>query len=153
MILPFVREMIADLEHTDAFERLRRHLAAGSGRRRVSGLTSTARAIYLPLMVRASNAPALILVSDNKAAEALHAQLNATCELTGALRCEEVLRLPAHDVLPFENLSPHAEIAGAARQHTLEDLLGFRARGHCAAGSRLHDACSAATTTQRWPLS
>jgi transcription-repair coupling factor (superfamily II helicase) len=110
MILPFVREMIADLEHTDAFERLRRHLSSGSGRRRVSGLTATARSLYLPLMVRASNAPALILVSDNKAAEALHALLQATCELTGAVRAEEVLRLPAHDVLPFENLSPHAEI-------------------------------------------
>ena len=110
MILPFVREMVADLEHTDAFERLRRHLAGGAGRRRVSGLTATARAIYLPLMFRASNAPALVLVSDNKAAEALHAMLNATCDLTGALRCEEVLRLPAHDVLPFENLSPHAGI-------------------------------------------
>ncbi len=110
MILPFVREMIADLEHTDSFERVRRHLSGGSGRRRVSGLTATARALYLPLMVRASNAPALILVSDNKAADALHALLNATCDLTGALRCEEVLRLPAHDVLPFENLSPHAEI-------------------------------------------
>ena len=110
MILPFVREMIADLEHTDSFERLRRHLSGGLGRRRVSGLTATARALYLPLMVRASNAPALILVSDNKAAEALHSILNATCDLTGALRCEEVLRLPAHDVLPFENLSPHAEI-------------------------------------------
>ncbi|SDF65786.1 transcription-repair coupling factor [Terriglobus roseus] len=111
MILPFVRDMIADLEHTEPFERLRRHLSGGSGRRRVSGLTATARSIYLPLMIRASNAPALILVSDNKAAEALHEQLNATCELTGALKCEEVLRLPAHDVLPFESLSPHAEIA------------------------------------------
>ena len=110
MILPFVREMIADLEHTEPFERVRRHLSGGSGRRRVSGLTFTARSLYLPLMVRAANAPALILVSDNKAAEALHQSLNATCELTGALKCEEVLRLPAHDVLPFENLSPHAEI-------------------------------------------
>ena len=110
MILPFVREMIAALEHTDTFERLRRHLSGGLGRRRVSGLTAGARALYLPLMVRASNAPALILVSDNKAAEALHRVLNATCDLTGALRAEDVLRLPAHDVLPFENLSPHAEI-------------------------------------------
>ena len=110
MILPFVREMIAELEHTDSFERVRRHLSGGLGRRRVSGLTATARALYLPLMARAGNAPALFLVSDNKAAEALHALLNATCDLTGALRCEEVLRLPAHDVLLFENLSPHAEI-------------------------------------------
>ena len=52
----------------------------------------------------------LILVSDNKAAEALHATVLAACELTGALDADEVLRLPAHDVLPFENLSPHSEI-------------------------------------------
>ena len=114
MILPFVRELMADLEHSVAFERVRRHVAGGTGRRRVSGLTATARALYLPLFVRAAqgagNAPALVLVSDNKAAEALHAAVLAACELTGALNCDEVLRLPAHDVLPFENLSPHGEI-------------------------------------------
>jgi transcription-repair coupling factor (superfamily II helicase) len=114
MILPFVRELMADLEHSAAFERTRRHLAGGTGRRRVSGLTATARALYLPSFVKASqtagNAPALVLVSDNKAAEALHTAVLAACELTGALDPDEVLRLPAHDVLPFENLSPHGEI-------------------------------------------
>jgi transcription-repair coupling factor (superfamily II helicase) len=110
MILPFVREWMADLEHSAAFERTRRHLAAGAGRRRVSGLTATARALYLPYFVKASDAPALVLVSDNKAAEALHAAALAACELSGALDADEVLRLPAHDVLPFENLSPHGEI-------------------------------------------
>ena len=83
MILPFVRETVGELERTDAFERVRRHLNAGQGRRMVSGLTATARALYLPLMVRASDAPALILVSDNKAAEALHLLLNATCRADG----------------------------------------------------------------------
>ena len=110
MILPFVRELLADLENCVPFERVRRHLSAGTGRRRVSGLTFTARALYLPLFVRAANAPCLILVADNKAAEALHAAILSTCELTGALAAESVLRLPAHDVLPFENLSPHPEI-------------------------------------------
>ena len=110
MILPFVRELMADLEHSAAFERVRRHLAGGTGRRRVSGLTATARALYLPYFVRASQSPALVLVSDNKAAEALHTAVLAACELTGVLDCDEVLRLPAHDVLPFENLSPHPEI-------------------------------------------
>jgi transcription-repair coupling factor (superfamily II helicase) len=110
MILPFVRELMADLEHSAAFERARRHLAGGTGRRRVSGLTATARALYLPYFVRAAKAPALVLVSDNKAAEALHTAVLAACELTGALDPDEVLRLPAHDVLPFENLSPHGEI-------------------------------------------
>jgi transcription-repair coupling factor (superfamily II helicase) len=110
MILPFVRELMADLESSAAFERVRRHLAGGTARRRVSGLTATARALYLPLFVRAANAPALVLVADNKAAETLHAALLVTCELTGALDGDEVVRLPAHDVLPFENVSPHPEI-------------------------------------------
>ncbi len=110
MVLPFVRELLADLEHSDAFERVRRHLSGGSGRRRVSGLTSTARALYLPYFVRAAQAPALVVVSDNKAAEALHAAVLAACELTGVLDPAQVLRLAAHDVLPFENLSPHSEI-------------------------------------------
>ncbi len=121
MILPFVRELLADLEHTDAFERVRRHLSAGSGRRRVSGLTATARALYLPLFVRAANAPCLMIVADNKAAEALHAAVLSACELTGALQPSQVLRLPAHDVLPFENLSPHPEIQ-EARAATLWKL-------------------------------
>ncbi|MEO6803267.1 MAG: CarD family transcriptional regulator, partial [Granulicella sp.] len=72
--------------------------------------TATARALYLPLFVRAANAPAVMIVADNKAAEALHAAVLSTCELTGALPPETILRLPGHDVLPFENLSPHLEI-------------------------------------------
>ena len=110
MVLPFVRELLADLEHSEAFERVRRHLSGGSGRRRVSGLTATARALYLPYFVRAAQAPALVVVSDNKFAEALHAAVLAACDLTGALDPSQVLRLAAHDVLPFENLSPHSEI-------------------------------------------
>ena len=110
MILPFVRELLAEMEFSVPFDRVRRHLSAGSGRRRVSGLTFTARALYLPLFVRTFHAPALVLVADNKAAENLHAAVLAACELTGALRPESVLRLPAPDVLPFENLSPHPEI-------------------------------------------
>ncbi|MDR3745290.1 MAG: transcription-repair coupling factor, partial [Acidobacteriaceae bacterium] len=127
MILPFVRKLLADLENSVPFDRVRRHLSVGSGRRRVSGLTFTARALYLPLFVRAAKAPCLILVADNKAAEALHAAILATCELTGALAADSVLRLPAHDVLPFENLSPHAEIQ-EARAATLWKIASGTAR-------------------------
>ena len=110
MILPFVRELLADLENSVPFESVRRHLSVGSGRRRVSGLTFTARALYLPYFVRAAGAPCLLLTADNKSAEALHAAVVSACELTGAAKPESVLRLPAHDVLPFENLSPHPEV-------------------------------------------
>ena len=110
MILPFVRELLADLENSPAFEQARRHLALARGRRRVSGLTSTARALYIPLFARAAQVPTVVIVADNKAADAMHLALRAGCELTGAIPADRVLRLPAHDVLPFENLSPHPDI-------------------------------------------
>jgi transcription-repair coupling factor (superfamily II helicase) len=110
MILPFVRDVFAELEHSSAFERVRRHLSLGAGRRRVSGLTSTARAIYIPLLARAARQPVVVVVSDNKAAEALEPMLRAGCDLTGAFDPAQVVRLPAHDVLPFENLSPHPDV-------------------------------------------
>ncbi|MBT9331619.1 transcription-repair coupling factor [Paracidobacterium acidisoli] len=110
MILPFVRELLADLEHSSPFEQARRHLALARGRRRVSGMTSTARALYLPLFARAAQVPVIVVVADNKAADALQLALRSGCDLTGAIPPERVLRLPAHDVLPFENLSPHPDV-------------------------------------------
>ena len=110
MILPFVREVFAELEHSSGFERVRRHLSLGAGRRRVSGLTATARSLYIPLMARAARQPLIVVVADNKAAEALEPLLRAGCELTGAVDPAQVVRLPAHDVLPFENLSPHPDV-------------------------------------------
>ncbi|MGD0788769.1 MAG: transcription-repair coupling factor [Terracidiphilus sp.] len=110
MILPFVREVFAELEHSSGFERVRRHLSLGAGRRRVSAMTATARSIYLPLMARAARQPVIVVVADNKAAEALEPMLRAGCELTGAVDPVQVVRLPAHDVLPFENLSPHPDV-------------------------------------------
>jgi transcription-repair coupling factor (superfamily II helicase) len=110
MILPFVRDLLADLEHTASFEQAQRHLSLGRGRRRVSGLTSTARSLYIPLLARAAKMPVVLLVADNKAADAMHLALRAGCELTGAIAPDQVLKLPAHDVLPFENMSPHPEV-------------------------------------------
>jgi transcription-repair coupling factor (superfamily II helicase) len=110
MILPFVREIFAELEHSSGFDRVRRHLSLSAGRRRVSGLTATARSIYIPLFARAARQPVIVVVADNKAAEALEPMLRAGCELTGALDPAQVVRLPAHDVLPFENLSPHPDV-------------------------------------------
>jgi len=110
MILPFVREIFAELEQAPGFERVRRHLSLGAGRRRVSGLTATARSLYLPLMARAARQIAVVIVADNKAAESLEPLLKAGCELTGAVDPSRVVRFPAHDVLPFENLSPHPDV-------------------------------------------
>src|ERR1019366_4591329 len=110
MILPFVREEFAELQHSSGFERIVRHLSLSTGRRRVSGLTATARCLYIPLMARAARQLVIVVVADNKAAEALEPMLKAGCELTGAVDPAAVVRLPAHDVLPFENLSPHPDV-------------------------------------------
>jgi transcription-repair coupling factor (superfamily II helicase) len=110
MILPFVRELLGDLERSPSFEQAARHLGLARGRRRVSGLTATARAMYLPMLAREAHMPAVVLVADNKAADALYLALRSACELTGAIAPERVLKLPAHDVLPFEHMSPHAEV-------------------------------------------
>ena len=110
MILPFVRELLADMERSSSFEQATRHLSLGRGRRRVSGLTATARALYLPFFARAARLPAIVLVADNKAADALYLSVRAACELTGAVAPERVVKLLAADVLPFEHLSPHAEV-------------------------------------------
>lgn len=110
MILPTVRALLTRLELTSAFEQAERHLSLGRGRRLLSGLTATARSLYLPLLARAAKMPVVLLVADNKAADTLYEMIRTGCELTGALEVERVLKLPAHDVLPFENLSPHPEI-------------------------------------------
>ncbi len=110
MALPFVRELLAELEHSDSFERVRRHLSLAAGRRRVSGLGFTARALHLPLFAKAAQVPVIVVVADNKAADALQLTVRAACELTGAIAPDRVLKLPAHDVLPFENLSPHPDV-------------------------------------------
>jgi transcription-repair coupling factor (superfamily II helicase) len=71
MILPFVRDIFAELEHCSGFDRVIRHLSLGAGRRRVSGLTATARSLYIPLMARAAKRPVVVVVADNKTAESL----------------------------------------------------------------------------------
>ncbi|MDP9263918.1 MAG: transcription-repair coupling factor, partial [Acidobacteriota bacterium] len=86
------------------------HLKAGAGRIGVSGLTPTAKSMCLALLYRASARPLVVIVADNRAAEELLPVLESFCELTGAAAPQSVVSLPAHDVLPFENLSPHPEI-------------------------------------------
>jgi transcription-repair coupling factor (superfamily II helicase) len=110
MILPFVRELLADAAVTSSFQRAATHLKGGAGRIRVSGLTPTARALHYALLHHASQRPLLLVVSDNRMAEELLPLLQSLCEITGAAAPDSVAYLPARDVLPFENLSPHPEI-------------------------------------------
>ena len=113
MILPFVRDIFADVEKSPAFLRALAQVKGGAGRIRVSGLTPTGKALFYSLLHRATTRPLVIVVSDNRAMDDLLPVVRSLAELTGALSPESVIGLPAYDVLPFENQSPHPEIQEA----------------------------------------
>ncbi len=113
MILPFVREIFADVEKSPAFARAVTQVKGGAGRIRVSGLTPTGKALFYALLHRAVGKPLIIVVSDNRAVDELLPVVRSLGELTGAVAPDAVAGLPAYDVLPFENLSPHPEIQEA----------------------------------------
>jgi transcription-repair coupling factor (superfamily II helicase) len=110
MLLPFVRELFADVELLPGFLRVASHLKEGTGRIRVSGLSPTAKALLLVLLRRASEHPLIVVVNDNRAVEDFVPVLRGFCELTAACDSDTVVSLPARDVLPFQNLSPHPEL-------------------------------------------
>src|ERR1700682_5202101 len=110
MVLPFVRDLFTDVEKLPAFSRVASHLKEGTGRIRVSGLVPTAKALLLVLMKKAASRPLIVVVPNNRGVEELVPLLQAFCELTGAAEPDSVVSLPNHDVLPFQNLSPHPEI-------------------------------------------
>jgi transcription-repair coupling factor (superfamily II helicase) len=113
VILPFVRDIFADVEKSPAFLRALAQVKGGAGRIRVSGLTPTGKALFYSLLHRATTRPLVIVVSDNRAMDDLLPVVRSLAELTGALSPESVIGLPAYDVLPFENQSPHPEIQEA----------------------------------------
>jgi transcription-repair coupling factor (superfamily II helicase) len=110
MLLPFVRELFADVENLPGFTRAASHLHEGTGRIRVSGLTPTAKALLLVLLRRAADRPLIVVVPDNRAVEDFVPLLRGFCDLTAACDPDSVISLPARDVLPFQNLSPHPEL-------------------------------------------
>ena len=113
MILPFVRELFADVENLPAFQRVTTHFRSATGRIRVSGLTPTAKSVISSLIPHALARPVILIVADNKTAEAMLPEVQAFAELSGTLSPDAVVTVPAYDVLPFENMSPHAEIQEA----------------------------------------
>ncbi len=110
MILPFVREFFADVERLPAFARAIARVKGDAGRTRVSGLTFTGKALFYPLLQHAIARPLAILVEDNRRVDELLPVVRSLAELSGSVSPDAVVALPAYDVLPFENQSPHPEI-------------------------------------------
>ncbi len=126
MVLPFVRELFSDVNSINDFARAVSHLKTGAGKARVSGLTPTAKALFIPMLQRAAARPLLVIVDSNRAAEELLPIVQSFAELTGGVPssaqrsdhagsalADSIVTLPAPDVFPFEGMSPHPEIQEA----------------------------------------
>jgi len=110
MVLPFVRDLFADVEKLSAFSRVTSHLRANAGRIRVSGLNPSAKALLISELQKTAARPLIVIVRNNETADEFVPVIQAYCELVGSASPESVVALPTRDVLPFQNLSPHPEI-------------------------------------------
>jgi transcription-repair coupling factor (superfamily II helicase) len=80
----------------------------------VSGLVTTAKALYSVLLYQATEKPLYLLVDGNKEAEALAESVGVFFNLLFEGRdLPEPHLIPALDTLPHQRMSPHSEIAEA----------------------------------------
>jgi transcription-repair coupling factor (superfamily II helicase) len=112
LIHPAVRDVFLDLARHPAFQQALRALNSG-GHSSISGLTTTAKAAYSVLLWQAAGRPLIIVVDGNKEAESLAETVETFFKLMVAEDAGAPQLLPALDVLPTQNLSPHAEICEA----------------------------------------
>src|SRR5256885_840140 len=110
MALPFVRDLFADVEKLPAFTRVVSHLRANTGRIRVSGPNSSAKALLIPQLQKVLGRPLIVVTRNNEAADEMLPVIQAFSELLGGQPADAIVSLPTRDVLPFQNLSPHPEI-------------------------------------------
>ena len=110
MIHPAVRDLFLELGRHPSFVEAVQRLTAGRSAG-LSGLTTTAKAAYTVLLWQSTQRPLLVVVDGNKEAETLFEAVETFYRLLAADERSAPLLLPALDVLPWQNLSPHAEIA------------------------------------------
>jgi transcription-repair coupling factor (superfamily II helicase) len=109
LIHPAVRDLFLDLSKHPVFQEVVRRVSSG-GNAVLSGLTTTAKAIYSVLLWQSSGRPVIIVVDGNKQAEVLSEAVGTFFSLLAAEDRSGPQLLPALDVLPLQNLSPHGEI-------------------------------------------
>jgi transcription-repair coupling factor (superfamily II helicase) len=113
LIHPTIRDLFLGLAKHPAFQEALQRLrsAQPGGAIPLSGLTLTAKAIYAVLFWQATGRPLLIITDGSREAEALTGTIDTFFGLlvSGGEQARPQL-LPALDTLPFQGLSPHAEI-------------------------------------------
>ncbi len=112
MTHPAIRELLEGLRRLPAFLEVQRLITSGQPcQASLSGLTTTAKALYTVLLWHTLERPLLVVVDGNQEAEALSEAIGAFHDLLASGRdASPPQLLPALDVLPGQRLSPHAEI-------------------------------------------
>ncbi len=112
MTHPATRELLQSAARQSSFQQLLQLLTRGErGPFAVSGLVTTAKALYLTLLYQATEKPIFVLVDGNKEAETLLESVEVFFDMFFDGRDLPAPQLiPALDVLPHQNMSPHNEI-------------------------------------------
>ena len=112
MTHPAIRELFQALGRNAAFQDLVRKLPQG-GAHSLSGLTDTAKALYLILLGQLTGRQIFLVTDGAKQAELLAELCQTFFDLLVTARGESgnPILIPALDVLPFQGLSPHSEIS------------------------------------------
>ncbi len=112
MTHPATRELLQSAARQQGFQQLLQQLTRGEhGPFSLSGLVTTAKALYLVLLYQATEKPLFVLVDGNKQAETLLESVEVFFDLFFEGRNLPTPQLiPALDVLPHQRMSPHNEI-------------------------------------------
>ncbi len=93
MVLPFVRDLFADVEKLPGFARVTSHLRANTGRIRVSGLNPPAKCLLIADLQKTAARPLIAVVRNNEAADEFVPVIQAYCELVGGCSAENIVSL------------------------------------------------------------
>ncbi|HLK19441.1 MAG TPA: transcription-repair coupling factor [Bryobacteraceae bacterium] len=111
MTHPAIRDLFQSLSRDAAFQDVVGRLLHDShARQSLSGLTTTAKALYLVLLWQATERNIVVVVDGNKEAETLGELVETFFNLLVSGDLPRPLIIPSLDVLPSQRLSPHSEI-------------------------------------------
>jgi transcription-repair coupling factor (superfamily II helicase) len=111
MILSGVSEALSRVGRLKAVEESLDAIRRSGGEVRLAGLTDSAKALLVPLAFAELGRPLVLLLDSNQRAEEVLAPLRWFYRALTGKPASRVLALPAHDVLPYDNRSPHPEIS------------------------------------------
>ncbi|MGD0962877.1 MAG: transcription-repair coupling factor [Candidatus Acidiferrales bacterium] len=113
MILPVVSELLSRVARQPVVEEVLDSVRRSGNEVRLAGLTDSAKALLVPFAFAELGRPTILLVESNTRAEALLEPMRWFYRAITGKPGHRVTYLPAQEILPYENRSPHAEISEA----------------------------------------